>query len=200
MNFSKVLYFPSSHWTTVPFHTGWFSFVPLLRASAGVGAEKPIIPATPAVCPRLLCGTFSGTWNYIISHYFYLFSFFHFAVDLTPLWVAVQLFFFFFKFQKGNVFRFVLQKNPKKSKKKRKNKRLFYPILAVLSLWRFIFCLSIYLICCLFMFLWGIFWECNINQLGSAFIFLIILYREFPGKTVEIKDNLQHKLVQKWNE
>lgn len=43
------------------------------------------------------------------------------------------------------------------------------------------------------------FWECNINQLGSAFIFLIIMYSEFAGKTVEIKDDLQQKLVQKWN-
>lgn len=196
MNFSKVLYFPSSHCQLSLSHRLIF-FRPLLWASAGVGAEKPIIPATPAVCPRLLWGTFQGH-EIISSVIIFTYFFYQSAVDLTPASVAVQLF-FFFSFQKGNVFRFVLQKK-KKNLKKRKNKRLFYPILAVLSLWRFTFCLSIYLICCLFMFLWVFFWECNINQLGSAFIFLIILYREFPGKTVEIKDNLQHKLVQKWNE
>lgn len=50
------------------------------------------------------------------------------------------------------------------------------------------------------MFLLGFFFfECNINQLGSAFIFLILMYRKFPGETVEIKGDLQQKLVQNWN-
>lgn len=156
MNFSKVLYFPSSHCQLSLSHRLIF-FCPLLRASAGVGAEKPIIPATPAACPRRLCGTFQG--HEIISSVT-IFTYFFLSVCRRPDAIISCSAAFFFSFEKGNVFRFVLQK---KKSKKRKNKRLFYPILAVLSLWRFTFCRSIYLICCLFMFLWVFFFESAIS-------------------------------------
>lgn len=162
MNFSKVLYFPSSHCQLSLSHRLIF-FRPLLWASAGVGAEKPIIPATPAVCPRLLWGTFQGH-EIISSVIIFTFFFYQSAVDLTPVSVAVQLFFFFHS--RKETFSGLFCKKKKKNLKKRKNKRLFYPILAVLSLWRFTFCLSIYLICCLFMFLWGVFLRVQYQSAG----------------------------------
>lgn len=131
MNFSKVLYFPSSHCQLSLSHRLIF-FRPLLWASAGVGAEKPIIPATPAVCPRLLWGTFQGH-EIISSVIIFTFFFYQSAVDLTPVSVAVQLF-FFFSFQKGNVFRFVLQKKKKESKKKKKQKVVLPNISSAISM------------------------------------------------------------------